>query len=57
METYTGGGFITRAGLARFIGVKDAKHIDKYLTNLQRLGGKYYFIPDVAESLMERGML
>ncbi len=57
METYTGGGFITKADLARFIGVKDARYIDKYLASLQKLGGKYYFIPDVAESMMERGMI
>ncbi len=54
MKNYTGADFITRADLARFLGIKDPHCVDKYLAGLQRIGNKYYFIPDVAEALMGR---
>lgn len=46
--------FITRKGLAEYMGIKDPKNIDKYLFGLERVNGKYYFIPDVAGVLKER---
>lgn len=51
MQKATGSSFITRSGLQKYMGCKDVKTVDKYLDGLERVSGKYYFIPDVAESL------
>jgi hypothetical protein len=51
MRRYCGGSFITRKKLADYMGVKDPKNIDKYIRGLERVEGKYYFVPDVASSL------
>lgn len=48
----TGSGFITRIGLARYMGASSPKSVDRYLVDLERVDGKYYFIPDVAESII-----
>ena len=51
MKSATGSSFITRSELKKYMGCKDIKTVDKYLEGLERVSGKYYFIPDVAESL------
>lgn len=51
METYVGGCFITRDELAKFMGYKAPKTVDKYLTGLDQIRKKY-FVPDVAEVLV-----
>lgn len=48
-----GGGFITRQQLTTYLGLKDAHCVDKYLFRLDKVGGRYFFIPDVAEALKE----
>lgn len=54
MKPYAqGAAVITRQELAHFLGVKNPAHADRYLAGLQRISGKYYFIPDVADRLME----
>ena len=53
-KTVTGAAFITRNQLKKLMGVKDPHCVDKYLRGLDRVNGKYYFIPDVAEALLER---
>lgn len=46
-------GFITASQFARFMGRTNvSKCKDKYLSGLERIDGKYYFIPDVAKVLM-----
>lgn len=48
-------GFITASQFARFMGCTNiSKCKNKYLSNLERVDGKYYFIPDVAAVLMSR---
>ena len=47
-------GFITATEFARFMGCTNIyKCQQKYLKGLDRLDGKYYFIPDVAAVLMK----
>lgn len=54
MRSYCNSGFITRQKLAEYMGLKNPRHVDKYLNELERVNGKYYFIPDVATRLKER---
>ena len=49
------GGFITISGIANYIGVKSHHSVDKYVNGLERINGKYYFIPDVADSMLRLG--
>lgn len=51
LKSYANSGFITRKKFADYMGVSDAHNVDKYLSGLDRVNGKYYFIPDVAENL------
>lgn len=52
MKQYVGGGgFITRQGLANYLGIKDPHSIDRHLNGLERVNRKYYFIPDVVDAL------
>lgn len=53
MRRATGGGLITRAGLARYMGITDAHNVDRFLSGLEAVAGKYYYIPDVAARLCE----
>ncbi|MBQ6577501.1 MAG: hypothetical protein IJL91_07110 [Bacteroidales bacterium] len=51
-------GFITATQFARFMGVKTADHAKKeFLENLERVKGKYYFIDDVIDAIMENKKL
>lgn len=54
MRGLTGSGFITRIELAKYMGTNSPKSVDRYLTELERIDNKYYFIPDVAESILSR---
>jgi hypothetical protein len=55
MRAYVGGGFITRTQFAAYMGMKDPRKAkEKFLDGLERVDGKYYFIPDVAKVLYER---
>ncbi len=46
-------GFITASQFARFIGVSNVSQCKyKYLSGLDKVDDKYYFIPDVATVLM-----
>lgn len=54
MEKQTGGAsFITMTQLAGWIGV-DRHTARRYVDGLERVDGKYYFVPDVAEKLRAR---
>ncbi len=44
--------FITRIDLARFMGIKNPRNVDKYLVGLDRVNGKYYMISDVSSRIM-----
>ncbi len=46
-------GFITKTEFAEFMGIS-RKHLNGWLDGLERINGKYYFIPDVAQHLIER---
>lgn len=52
MQAVGGGGFITLSGIQNYLGVKSHHSVEKYLAGLDRINGKYYFIPDVADSIM-----
>jgi len=52
LERYTGGVFITRQKLADALGVDNPRHVDRYLSGLDRINGKYYLIEEVAGKLM-----
>lgn len=54
MKSYCGGSFITRQKLAQYIGMKDPHGVDRFLYGLERIDGRHYFIPDVAEVLKSR---
>lgn len=47
--------FITATQLTRAMGLKTERHVkNNYLKGLECIDGKYYFIPDVAQALLER---
>lgn len=54
MKSYCNSSFITKRKLANYMGIKDCNHVNEYLRDLERINGKYYFIPDVAARLKER---
>ena len=50
-----GQSFITASQFARLMGCSNVdKCKNKFLSNLERVDKKYYFIPDVAKALMDR---
>lgn len=54
-QTVGGSGFITISGIAKYIGVRSHHSVDKYVDGLERINGKYYFIPDVADRMVQLG--
>lgn len=54
MKTFAKSGMITRQIFSEYMGVKNPKNIDKYLRGLEKVEGKYYFIPDIATELKDR---
>ena len=51
-QTAEAAGFITMGEIKRFTGIKKTEHAKKYVNGLDLIGGKYYFIPDVAGVIM-----
>ena len=51
MKKKTESSFITRKDLAAFMGLKDAKSVDRYLVGLPTLN-KRFFINDVADRML-----
>ena len=51
MKQYCGGSFITVTQLQKYMGVKSHHSVEKYLVGLDRISDRYYFVPDVVESL------
>ena len=52
MTASTGGYFITKAQLAKYIGAKRSETVRQYVEDLTVLNNRYYFIPEVAERMM-----
>lgn len=52
LQKHCGGFFITRGQLAKFMGKKDPHGVDYILSGLDRLERKYYYIRDIADSLI-----
>lgn len=52
MSDQTGGYFITKTQLARFIGVKRTDIVGRYVEDLKPLNKRYYFIPEVADRIL-----
>lgn len=56
MRRYTGAGLINATQLARYLGKKNVdRERQKYLKGLHPVVGKYYFIPEVVESILRGG--
>lgn len=53
IKAYTGSGLITRKQLASYVGVADPHNVDKYLKGLSAVNGKFFFIGDVVDVLLE----
>ena len=53
MKSYVQGSFFTRQKLANYMNIKNPQNVDKYLKGLEKVDGKYYFIPDLATKLKE----
>jgi len=53
MKSYVKGSFFTRQKLANYMNIKNPQNVDKYLKGLEKVDGKYYFIPDIASKLQE----
>lgn len=52
MERFCGGSaFIKKYQLAKFMNMKDPNTCNRYLAGLEKVGGGYYFIPDVVEAI------
>ncbi|MBR0342518.1 MAG: hypothetical protein IJH64_09835 [Oscillospiraceae bacterium] len=50
-----GASFITIAGLQKYMGVRSHHSVVPYIIGLERINNRYFFIPDVAESIMRHG--
>lgn len=56
MRRYTGAGLINATQLARYLGKKNVdRERQKYLKGLRPVVGKYYFIPEVVDSILKGG--
>ena len=57
MKSFThGASFISVTELTKYLGQRNITRVKtKYLTELQPVAGKKYFIPEVAEKVMEKG--
>lgn len=49
-----GSRFITKAELVRFMGLSNQRYVARYVDGLDRVDGKRFFIPDVAERIIGR---
>lgn len=52
IKNFTGSGLVTRKQLSDYCGKKDPHGVDRYLSGLAAVEGKYYFIPDVCDVLL-----
>ncbi len=52
LEKYSGGFFIERKQLSKFMGYSDPHSVDQYLSGLKR-NGRRYFIKDIADRICE----
>ena len=52
-QAANGADFITLSEISGMLGVKKADKARKYVTGLTRLSNKYYFIPEVADKMMD----
>lgn len=50
-----GASFITITGLQKYMGVRSHHSVNRYITGLERINSRYYFIPDVADSILRAG--
>lgn len=55
IKAFTGSGLITRKQLADYCGKRDPHGVDRFLYGLVPIDKRYYFIPDVVDSLMNYG--
>ncbi len=47
-------GFVTATQFAKFMGIKTSTYAEKrFLSDLECVDGKYYFIPDIATAIMK----
>lgn len=53
LERYTQAGCISRKQLADWLGFKDIHSVDEILKGLARIGKGRFFIPEVAERIVE----
>lgn len=54
MEKKTGSSFITITEICKYLGLSNQHRVKTtFLADLDRVNGKLYFIPDVAEKIME----
>lgn len=51
MQKFTGGSFITRKQITKYLCLKDPKSVDCYTHGLPSVNSRF-FIPDVAESII-----
>lgn len=54
-QSVNGSSFIIQADLMKYLGVGSHHTVEKYLDGLERINGRYYFIPDIAESMLRLG--
>ncbi len=54
LQKRTGSDFITRKQVCDAIGYRDPASVDPIIAGLDRLNGKYYFIPDVVDRMLQR---
>ena len=50
-----GASFITITSLQKYMGVRSHHSVDKYIVGLERINNRYYFIPDVVDSILQTG--
>lgn len=53
LKRFCGGAFITRQQLAIFMGYSSPKRVDRFLQGLDRISGTRFFVPDVAERIIQ----
>ena len=55
MKTFVGAGVISNTELCKYLGQTNKTRIKaQYLSGLTPIAGKKYFIPEVAEAIMEK---
>lgn len=57
MKQFSKSSFITKRKLADYMNISDTQYVQKYVADLERVDGKYYFIPDVATVMKSRAVV